>query len=170
MLWSSIWFGYNTVLRWILSWKHKIPVLFRFWGQSSRESSARIRQIKSHVSLQCPNKQTEHQGAPLWTWCQIVFHKWEDIFPSPQGNCYGRSPGHHGGCLGVWYSHSQSGDNRRQDKSTSCCHMAIKMQPTPSWKTWRGRHGKRHHVRDKRGKMAVGAYMGSTHESRPSGL
>ena len=60
MLWSSIWFGYNTVLRWILSWKHKIPVLLRFWGQSSRESSARIRQIKNHVSLQClkTNKQS----------------------------------------------------------------------------------------------------------------
>ena len=94
----------------------------------------------SHFSVS--NKPTEHQEAPLWTWCQIVSHKWEDISPPPQGNCYGSGPGHHSSCLGVWCSNSQCGDNRRQDKSTSCCHTAIKMQPTPSWKAWHGRHGK----------------------------
>lgn len=31
----------------------------------------------SHFSV---SKQTEHQEAPLWTWCQIAFHKLEDIF------------------------------------------------------------------------------------------
>ena len=156
------------MLRWILGWKHKILVLLTFWGQSSRESSARIRQIKNHVSLQCL-KQTEHQEAPLWTRCQIAFHKSEDVFPSPQGHCCGSSPGHHCNCLGVWYSNSQCGTTGDKQKHQLLSH-GHKNATTTSWKTGRGRHGKRHHILGKRGEMAVCNYMESPMKSILAGF